>query len=253
VVVLALTGVGIAVGVSSSGGSKHAVSDGLSGGGVSGGASSPGPVTSGGTPSGGGGDLAPVSLVVGQASAPVTLTVYEDFRCPDCQQFEEIVGPTYRAYVEAGRVKVDFRPVDLIDSMHAGTTGSDVAGSAAICAQVAGHFLAYHDVLYRNQPSEMSDDFSDTATLIRLAKQVPGLDTPAFEQCVTSVRYKHQVAANFAALTRIDDGNPGTPTMLMNGKRFQFSQSDQTDGQAIADFESALRAAGAGAPPSGGS
>ena len=32
------------------------------------------------------------SVVVGQESAPVTVTVFEDFQCPICQQFETNVG-----------------------------------------------------------------------------------------------------------------------------------------------------------------
>ena len=52
------------------------------------------------------------------------------------------------------------------------------------CAQDAGKFTAYHDVLFENQPMESDDAFADKGRLIDLAGKVEGLDTPAFRTCV---------------------------------------------------------------------
>jgi protein-disulfide isomerase len=190
------------------------------------------------------------AIPYGDANAPVTLSVYEDFRCPDCKQFELQMGSVYKAYVTAGKVRVMYHPVDLIDTMHPGTSGSDVAGSAAMCAQDEGKFEAYHDLLYQNQPSEGTDTYSDVPTLLKLAKNVPGLDTPAFEQCVTAVKYKALVAHNFAVLSNLDGGSAATPTLFINGKKFNFSSSNTTLAQDVAQFQAALQAAGAGPMPS---
>ena len=105
------------------------------------------------------------------------LTVYEDFRCSACGSFESGYQSAYKALVKAGKVELLVHPVDLIDNNEGGS-GSLAAGNAAACAQNAGKFEDYHDVLYANQPTESNDAFASDGTLISYAKKVSGLDTP---------------------------------------------------------------------------
>ena len=120
----------------------------------------------------------------GKASAPSTLTVYEDFRCPACKQFEDIFRPTSTSSRTSGQLKVEYHLVTLIDG-NLGGSGSLHAANAAACAQDAGKFRAYHDVLYR-QPAggDRGRVRRQGSKLIKLAGKVPGLDTPAFRTCV---------------------------------------------------------------------
>jgi len=176
----------------------------------------------------------------GNASAKVTLTIYEDYRCPVCKAAESQLESIYKTRAEAGKIEVQYHIVNLIDRNDGGT-GSIRAGSAAACAQTAGKFEPYHDVLYANQPDETDDAFGSTGTLISLAKQVPGLDTPAFESCVNATRYGSWVVANFNSLSKILGGSVATPYYAINGK--QYVISGQTPAAAQAAFGSALDAA----------
>jgi protein-disulfide isomerase len=168
-----------------------------------------------------------MAIPVGNRAAPVTLTVFEDFRCPSCKQFEDTYGDTVRSLVDAGKLKVEYHIATVIDGNYPGTSGSKVAGNAAACAFVAGRFRPYHDVLYANQPPETEDGFTEQR-VVELAKRVDGLDTPAFRSCVSKGTYRSwlsRVQQNFDhRFTRVS-----TPTLLLNGRLVFGADLQQAD------------------------
>jgi protein-disulfide isomerase len=171
------------------------------------------------------------AIPIGNSSAKVKLTVYEDARCSACKAYESTFTPAYKALVANGTLELLIHPVTLIDSNTNGS-GSLHAGNAFACAQDAGKFEAYHDIIYTNQPAESTDSFASDDTLIALAKQVTGLDTPAFETCVKSHKYFDWVQQNFANLNKITNNQPSTPTIYANGKAFTLpNTSDATQAQ----------------------
>ncbi|MFB8243924.1 DsbA family protein [Streptomyces sp. NPDC055952] len=156
-----------------------------------------------------------LAVPVGKDSAKSTLTVWEDFRCPACKSFETVYRPVIQELTEAGQLKVDYHLVTLIDG-NMGGTGSRNAANAAACAQDAGKFAAYHDVLFDNQPQEVDDAYADNGKLIELAGKVDGLDTPAFRRCVEDGTHNSWVAKSHQAFDK--GGFSGTPTVLFDGK-----------------------------------
>jgi protein-disulfide isomerase len=168
----------------------------------------------------------PTAILYGSPDAKVTMTVFEDVRCPFCDIFELGARDAYKKYVDAGEVKVEFHIVKLIDvndqASGESASGSRNGGSALGCAQNAGLFDAYHDVLYDNQPVETTDPWSDTSALITLAKQVPGLDTPTFESCVKNVTYGGFVDQNWTDFNTLKF--QGTPTVEINGTALTNAQ-----------------------------
>ncbi|WP_338676118.1 thioredoxin domain-containing protein [Streptomyces sp. SCSIO 30461] len=165
-------------------------------------------------PSGATGGAEP-AITAGRADAPSTLTVWEDFRCPVCAQFETTMRDAIDELMDSGQLKVDYHFATIIDG-NLGGTGSLRAANAAACAQDAGKFVAYHDVLFENQPPESEDAFGDNAELIELAGQVDGLDTPAFRECVEKGTYDAWVDKSADAFRTA--GHRGTPTVLLNGE-----------------------------------
>jgi protein-disulfide isomerase len=159
------------------------------------------------------------AIPLGDSAAKVKLTVYEDFRCSACKSYETTYTTAYQQLVKAGTLELLIHPVTLIDANTNGS-GSLHAGNAAACAQDAGKFEAYHDLLFSNQPNESTDSYASNATLITLAKQVSGLDTKTFESCVNSGKYFDWVRQNYANLNKITGDKPSTPTIYANGKAF---------------------------------
>jgi protein-disulfide isomerase len=170
-------------------------------------------------------------------NSKVTLVIYEDFRCPFCKEAETMFEPVYKTYAADGRIKVQYHLVNLIDR-NLGGTGSIRSGNAGACAQSAGKFPELHDILYANQPEETNDAYGSNATLINLAKQVPGLVTASFQACVNNDTHGSWVVKNFNALDALLKGSPATPYYAINGT--QFPLTNQPSATQQASFKAAL-------------
>ncbi|WP_406287506.1 DsbA family protein [Embleya sp. NBC_00896] len=153
------------------------------------------------------------TIRVGRADAPVTVTVYEDFRCPFCKRFETNFGPLLADYTEAGKIRVDYHIASFLDGKLGGT-GSVKSANAARCSVDAGKFAAYHAVLFDNQPEESEDGYT-TARLLDLAGQVPGLRGETFDQCVNTDANAAWVAASQTAFD--NSGVSATPSVAVDG------------------------------------
>ena len=155
------------------------------------------------------------AIPVGAADAPSTLTVWEDFRCPACAAFENGFRRPSTSWRTAARCasSTTWPPSS---TARPGGGGSLHAANAAACAQDAGKFSAYHDVLYTNQPDETDDAYADNNKLLDLAKKVPGLDTPAFRSCVENGTHNSWVVKSNEAF-QAGKFN-GTPTVQLNGE-----------------------------------
>ncbi|AZM52719.1 hypothetical protein DMA15_09005 [Streptomyces sp. WAC 01529] len=178
-----------------------------------------------------------LSLPLGKESAKSTLTIWEDFRCPACKQFEDGFRTTINDLAAKGRLKVEYHLTTLIDG-NMGGSGSLRAANAAACAQDAGKFPAYHDVLFKNQPPEPDDAYSKNGRLIELAEEVDGLVTDSFKKCVEDGKHDSWVAKSHKAFQ--DAKLQGTPTVLLNGKNIYGQQnplSPQKLRQLVADAD----------------
>jgi protein-disulfide isomerase len=154
--------------------------------------------------------------VVGQASAPVTVVAYEDFQCPICKEFEDASGPTLQQYVDAGKVKVEYRPIAILDrasSTNYSTRSMNSAGCVVATTPTA--FKKFHDLLFANQPAENSAGLPDSK-LADLAKQAGAGDV---SKCIDDQTYKGWTVRATDQASK--DGVVGTPTVKVNGTEVQ--------------------------------
>ncbi|MFF3752159.1 DsbA family protein [Streptomyces sp. NPDC002018] len=167
-----------------------------------------------------------LAIPVGAPDAPSTLTVWEDFRCPACAQFENAFRDTVHELERAGSLKVEYHLATIIDG-NMGGSGSLRAANAAACAQDVGKFSPYHDVLFQNQPPETSDAFARNSRLLELAGKVEGLKSaPGFRQCVEKGTHDDWVNKSAAAFRT--GGFSGTPTVLLNGEPVFPKKGDES-------------------------
>jgi protein-disulfide isomerase len=155
------------------------------------------------------------AIAVGKRNAPAQLTVYEDFRCPACGQFENRFRDTIRGLEKRGKLRTDYHLVTIIDD-NLGGKGSRRAANAAACAEDEGRFRQFHDVLYRHQPPEQKDAFGSPKRLMELAGKVDGLDGPRFRECVDGGEHDGWVKKTAAAFKK--SGHQSTPTVLLDGE-----------------------------------
>lgn len=154
-------------------------------------------------------------IAFGPEDAAVTLSVYEDFQCPACRQFEALSGDTLHNFADSGDARVVYHPIAILD--RASTTQySTRSASAAMC--VAEHaqdsWRQWHEQMFANQPSEGGEGLTNEQMLEFAANA--GAESDELSQCVSDVRYADAVAAS--TNDSLDSGVRGTPTVLLNGE-----------------------------------
>ena len=159
----------------------------------------------------------------GSASAPVTLTIYEDFQCPACRATEAYLRPTLDRLVDNSQVRVEYHPVAFLDSASTTDYSSRALGAAACVLDSAGTdtYLRMHDLLYLNQPPEGSAGLTD-AQLADLAQQA-GADRGAVAACMDQGTFAGWVEAATEQASK--DDVSATPTILVNGIPLKFTQN----------------------------
>ena len=144
--------------------------------------------------------------MLGSAEAPVTITLYEDFHCPHCAEFEEQFGPVITQAQESGEARVELYPMAFIDE------GSVAAANAMACAAEAGFGQAYYRALFANHTLQWSDRAVDRpGSKVSGAAALGGVP----DLCKSKAHADWVTSINAAA-----DQNrvAQTPTMLINGQ-----------------------------------
>ncbi|WP_437071161.1 DsbA family protein [Streptomyces sp. enrichment culture] len=155
------------------------------------------------------------TIIVGSPTAGTTVHLYEDMRCPACEQFEtQGSGETLRNMVMTGEVKVEYTLASFLDGKLGGQ-GSRKAANALRAAVDEGRFVEYHEVLYANQPEESVDGYTETF-LLDMASKVDGLRGPEFDAAVKGMTHRDWVDGSQRAFDLSGVGS--TPTMKVNGK-----------------------------------
>ena len=146
---------------------------------------------------------------LGEADAPVTVNVYEDFQCPFCGRFSrEVLPEVVRDHVESGEARVVSRPLVFLgeDSLE--------AARAALAAGEQDLYWQYHSLLFENQGAENSGYVTD-GFLEGLAREVPGLDLGAWRE--RRAGYSFGPELEEAASQARASGVESTPTVVVGG------------------------------------
>ena len=156
-------------------------------------------------------------LSLGDAKAPVTIDVFEDFQCPACQFFTQSVEPLIiQNLVKTGKARYVFHNYPFIDGAGVSSGGeSDQAANASMCANEQGKFWEMHGTLYANWSGENQGNLSNRR--LQAMAQTIGLDMNAFNSCFNANKYKSDIQADFDKGQQM--GVNGTPTVFVNGKQ----------------------------------
>jgi protein-disulfide isomerase len=155
----------------------------------------------------------------GPATAPVTITLFEDFQCPICLHLEQTSGAEFTKLANAGKIRIIYSMVSILDRESNGNAYSTRSASAFYCAPQQNR-KALHDAFYADQPAENGHGRTD-AQIVATAKKA-GISSSAFTSCVEQKTYAGYAAQqttyasdHYAASTGF-----GTPTMLVNGQSY---------------------------------
>jgi protein-disulfide isomerase len=157
----------------------------------------------------------------GTSDPKAVLSVYEDFLCPACGNFERSFGSAINKLIDAGAIAVDYRLVSILDKRGGGY--SSRAGGAAYCVADESNdaFRRFHSALFSAelQPQEGGGVYPDNARLIEIARQAgAGGKVPA---CINNGKYVDMVQG-----MREANKITGTPTLRINGEDYQPTTPD---------------------------
>lgn len=154
--------------------------------------------------------------VIGDESAKVTLTVYEDFQCPHCLNYTVNTEPTLMdEYVKTGKVKIEFRNFPILGSE------SVYAAAAGVCAAKENKFWEFKKLLFLAQAEagQLTNEKVNIGrfnqdNLTKYATAV-GLDATAFTTCFLDSTTVDALTADVVAAQAA--GIRGTPGFILNG------------------------------------
>ncbi|GAY16583.1 thioredoxin domain-containing protein [Mycobacterium sp. shizuoka-1] len=150
------------------------------------------------------------------------LSLYEDFQCPHCRDFEKTFGPTITKLVDSGAVATDYNMVAILNSPTNKNYSTRAANAAYCVADVDKEaFLRFHGALFAQQPEEGSSGAPDNNSLIETARQA-GVPTDKVSSCINSGKYSDMVNG-LAAASKIS----ATPTIRLNGEDISPASPDE--------------------------
>lgn len=168
----------------------------------------------------------PWAVPVNTAAGKPTLSIWEDFQCPICGEFDKANGPTLEKWVTEGKINLVWRLATFIDNNYAKTSpnpySSYRASMAYGCSIDAGKGEAYRTLVFNNQPATEGDGWTNQQ-LLDFGKQagITGDAYTTFETCFNDQTYGQWVTNN--VVTFNNDQIPGTPTLFLNGKEVPSS------------------------------
>lgn len=169
-----------------------------------------------GTPAGA---IAGLAVPAGKASAPVKVTVYEDFICPYCGQFEAAGRTAFAQDIAAGKVQFQYHVLDFLDDHSTTDYSTRAANALAVVLDTSGPTVAkrFHDLVFENQPEEGGPGLSD-ARLVALAVQA-GATGSKVQPGIDGLDFKPWVARVTDQASK--DKVVGTPTVKVDGRQIQ--------------------------------
>ena len=156
------------------------------------------------------------AVPAGSPSAPVKVTVYEDFICPFCGQFEAASRTTLQKDIEQGKVQFQYHVLNFLDRSSSTRYSTRAANALAVVLDKDGPAVAkqFHDLLFENQPQENSAGLTNDR-LVQLAVQA-GANSSDVKKGIDGLEFQQWVKNVTDQASR--SGVNATPTVRINGK-----------------------------------
>lgn len=148
------------------------------------------------------------------------VSIYADYLCPACAQFEMVVADDLDELREAGTIQLSYHPVSILDRASPTQYSTRSANAAATVADGSPeHFVEYSNLLFANQPAEQGDHWSD-AELAQFAIEV-GVPADVADAIEDGLFRRWVVGATEQASV---DGLQGTPSVMVDGEMLNPDQ-----------------------------
>jgi protein-disulfide isomerase len=175
-------------------------------------------------------DTANGSPITFDNGAVTVIDVWEDPQCPVCKLFEDANGDYIESLIREKKATVRYHVLSFLGDE------SVRAANASFCAADEAQYLDFHHALYAVQSPLENSGFWSNETLVNIGKKI-GITSTTFENCVTKGSKVDLVQANYDSMTKF--GVQGTPTVFINGKKWERTQN----AFSLEEFKAAVEAA----------
>lgn len=148
--------------------------------------------------------------------AATTIDVWEDPQCPVCKLFADANGQYLDSLVREKKANVRYHILSFLGDESVRTA------NASFCAADEGQYLDFHKAIYAVQSPVENSGFWSNETLVEIGKKI-GITSTRFEDCVTKGSKVDLVQANSDSMSKY--GVQGTPTVFINGKKWERTQN----------------------------
>ncbi|MFD5599163.1 DsbA family protein [Leucobacter sp. NPDC058333] len=197
-----------------------------------------------------------VAPEVNRDELPIDVTVYADYMCPYCGQFEQQYGTMLENYVGSGDVQLNIYPLNFLDNASLGTKYSTRAANLFSCVveQQPDYAFKLHNALLSAdvQPAESTSGLTDDQ-LIEQAEAAGAEATTELRQCVKDRRFANFISANYKQVSEVgiqglekgaqlldadgvtlqDADKPqrlvSTPTVIVNGQQWNQNRDGELE------------------------
>jgi protein-disulfide isomerase len=176
--------------------------------------------------------------VMGSPDAPVEMTEFGDFECPQCGRFATLTEPDVRTRLVATG-KLRWRYIDYPLDMHKNTWNASIA---AACADEQGKFWEMHDAIYAAQDQWDGEATSNPNKVLKDVATRVGLNREKFDDCLDNQKTKPKIQAHY--LLAQSHKLPGTPSFILGDQQItNFLSYDEL--KKLVDEEIAKKTPGA--------
>lgn len=166
--------------------------------------------------------------VVTAGTGKVVVDIYEDFLCPNCNQFDKRYGPEIIDALNSGKITVRYHTIAILDRSSSPEGYSTRAANAAVCSVAAGIYPTYREKLFAQQPAEGSAGLSNE----QLIASGTGLGAKGdFAGCINGGTDAKAVIAETAKAIadpalKNSSGQFGTPTLRIKDTTVNLNDSN---------------------------
>lgn len=176
------------------------------------------------------------------------IQIWLDYQCPYCDQFETTNSDQMKQMMADGTATLEIHPIAILDSSTNNRYSTRAAAAASCVANYEpDKFFDVNSALFANQPDEQTGSGLTNAKMLELFKGA-GVSSSAITTCVNDQTFAKFVtnrtteAVSSSQLKNPSTGSFGTPTVFVNGERYQGGFTDAS--QFAAFVAAAVKDAG---------
>jgi protein-disulfide isomerase len=178
------------------------------------------------------------------------IQIWLDYQCPYCDQFETTNDDQIKQWLSDGSATLEIHPVAILDSTQNQQYSTRAAAAASCVANSQpDKFWDINSALFAKQPDEQTGTGLSNSEILSIFKDA-GVESKAVTDCVNKQTFADFVtnmtsdATKNAQLKNPTTGGFGTPTVFVNGERYQGGFTNATQFAAFKD--AAVKDAGSG-------